>query len=76
VLGSNDPGFGPGNVELLSETSLGFGTARDGVNMKTSLPGRYELPFCTEQNGQKRHVLAGTTPLITYEAFSAVQVVE
>jgi len=78
VLGSNDTNFGAGNVEMLTEYSLGKGAVRDGVNMLDSLVGRYEIPFCTEQANVKyqflkvRNTISGTTPSISYDAFVAV----
>ncbi|WGR74337.1 MULTISPECIES: hypothetical protein [unclassified Bradyrhizobium] len=80
LLGSNDPNFGAGNVDMLGELMLGKGAARDGVNMKDSVVGRYELPFMTQQGGNIYEyvalyiVEAGTAPSISLSAFVAVLV--
>ncbi len=84
VLGSNDPAFGAGNVACLGGIELGTAGSTDVPNgITTPAPAavggsRYELLFSTEQNNVKYeyvklyHVLAGTTPSITYKAFMAV----
>lgn len=84
VLGSNDPAFGAGKVQCLGSLQLGFAGSNDVPNgITTPAPAsvggsRYELLFSTEQNNVKYeyvalyHVLAGTTPSITYKAFMSV----
>jgi len=78
ILVSNDPAFGAGNVDMAAEISLGKGGSRDGVNMKDSVVGRYEVPFCTQIAGVLYEYAAlyittgGTTPSITASAFIAV----
>lgn len=78
VLGSTDPAFGAGNVEMLGEISLGIAASRDGINMLTSTTGRYEIPFATEQaNAKYQYVklyntIGGANASISYQAFVAV----
>jgi hypothetical protein len=84
VLGSNDPNFGAGNVQMLGGIELGFAGSNDIPNGITSpAPNAaggavYEILFCTEQNNVKYqyvklyNVLSGTSPSITYRAFMAV----
>lgn len=83
VLGSNDPAFGAGSIQVLAETELAggvlsvLGPGAAGVT-KTAVTGRYELPFTNNVAGnfyeyvKLFHVLSGTTPSISYEAFVAV----
>lgn len=83
LLGSNDPAFGNGSIQVLAEIELAggvlsvLGPGAAGVT-KTATVGRYELPFCSEQNSVKYeyvkmfNVLSGTTPSISYSAFIAV----
>jgi hypothetical protein len=78
LLGSNDPAFGAGAVEMLGEYSFGKGSQRDGVNMVDTVVGRYELEFTNEQANVKyqyvkvRVTTAGTGPSISFAAFVAV----
>jgi hypothetical protein len=84
VLGSNDPNFAAGNVQMLGAIELGFAGSNDIPNgITTPAPAAvggsvYEILFCTEQNNVKYqyvklyNVLAGTTPSISYRAFMAV----
>lgn len=78
ILVSNDPAFGAGNVDMAAEISIGKGSARDGVNMKDSVVGRIELPFCTQIGGVLYEYAAlyvteaGTSPSIQFSAFVAV----
>lgn len=80
LLGSNDPAFGAGNVEMLGEIMLGAAASRDGINMLTSTTGRYELFFTNEQANVKYEyltlylVIGGTTPTINLLAFVGVLV--
>jgi hypothetical protein len=78
VLVSNDPAFGAGNVEQAGEIMLGAGAARDGIDMITSVTGRYEIMFSTNIAGSIYEyaalylVIGGTTPTISIESFLAV----
>jgi len=78
VLGSNDPAFGAGSVEMLAEYSMGKGAQRDGTNMLDTVAGRYEIPFCTEQANVKyqfvklRNLISGTAPSTAYQAYVCV----
>lgn len=78
ILVSNDPAFGAGNVDMAAEISIGKGASRDGLNMKDSVVGRIELPFCTQVGGTLYEYAAlyivesGTLPSITVSAFVAV----
>lgn len=83
LAGSNDPAFANGAAQVLAEMEiaggvlsvLGLGGA--GVT-KTGVVGRYELMFTNNVAGafyqyvKLFHVLTGTTPSISYEAFVAV----
>jgi hypothetical protein len=77
VLVSNDPNFGPGNVEQAGEIMLGVGASRDGVNMLTSQTGRYEIMFSNQVSGVIYEwaalylLIGGTSPSINVEAFIA-----
>lgn len=78
VLASNDPAFGPGNVDQIGEIMVGKGASRDGVNMKDSVTGRYEIMCATQIAGTIYEyvalylVAAGTLPSISLSAFLAV----
>lgn len=83
LAGSNDPAWPAGSAQVLSEMEiaggvlsvLGLGGA--GVT-KTGVIGRYEMAFTNNVAGnfyqyvKLYHVLTGTTPSISYEAFIAV----
>jgi hypothetical protein len=68
-----------GDLRRHRDHSLGKGASRDGVNMKDSVIGRYELSFCTQLAGvlyeyAKIYIAeSGTAPSITTVAFIAVQ---
>jgi len=78
ILVSNDPAFGAGNVEQAGGITLGKGASRDGINMKDSVIGRYEIPFATQIAGTIYEyaalyvVCGGTTPSITTLSFVAI----
>lgn len=84
LVGSNDPAFGAGNVQMLGSMQFGFTGSYDILNgITTPQPAaiggaRYEIPFTTEQNNIKYqfvklyNIIAGTTPTMTYKAFIAV----
>lgn len=82
LVGSNDPGFGAGNVALLAEIQFGELANVDFVNgFNTPAPNavggsRYEMLFTNEQNNVKYQFLqlyvAGTFGSITFKAFVAV----
>jgi hypothetical protein len=82
LVGSNDPNFGAGNVQILGAMQFGEASAMDFVNgINTPAPAaiggsRYELLFTNEQNNVKYQFLAlyngGTFGSITYRAFVAV----
>lgn len=77
IVGSNDPGFASGNVELAA-IQIGKGASLEILNAADAVVGRIELPFCTQVLGNLYEyiglylVAAGTTPSITYAAFVAV----
>jgi hypothetical protein len=59
IQGSNNPTFASG-IENLNSLELGASGARSG-SAQTSTPGRYNLPFVNQQNGQRyRYVRAYT----------------
>ena len=78
ALVSNDPAFGAGNVEQAGEIMVGKGASRDGVNMKDSVVGRYEIPFTNNIAGSIYQyvklylVIGGTAPTINVTSFVAV----
>lgn len=83
LLGSLVSAFTAGTIQVLAEIELAggvlsvLGPGAAGVT-KTATAGRYEVPFSSEQNnvkyefGKLFHVLTGTTPSISYQAFVAV----
>jgi len=83
LVGSNDPAFGSGNVQLLAMYEFGNSSVLDVLNgITTPAPAavggsRYELPFTNEQNNVKYqyvkiyNVITGSGS-ITYRAFIAV----
>lgn len=83
VLGSNDPAFGAGNVQMLGGIELGTAANLDVPNgITTPAPSatggsQYEIPVAMEQNNVKYEYLAlyvvasGATPSITMEAYAA-----
>lgn len=81
VLGSNDFNFGAG-VQLLGMLQLGAAAVLEQPNPfatpAAGLSSRYELFFCTEQNGvtyryaRLWNKISGTSPIISYGAFVAV----
>jgi hypothetical protein len=82
LVGSNDPAFGAGNVQLLAEYQLGELANVDWINgFNTAAPAsiggsRYEMLFTNEQNNVKYQFVqlyvAGTFGSITFRAFIAV----
>ena len=84
LVGSNDPSFGSGNVQLLAMTELGIAASLDVLNgITTPAPpsvggSRYELLFSNEQNNVKYEFvklylsIAGGSATITFRAFVAV----
>lgn len=78
VLGCNVSSFASG-VKVLSEMTLGKGSAKVPTTGADDTPGRYELPFCTEQDDVKYQYVklyvdvAGTIVTgIDFTAFVAV----
>lgn len=83
IVGSNVAAFTAGTIQVLAEMELAggvlsvLGPGGAGVT-KTATAGRYELPFCTEQNNVKYQyaklyiVPTGTTPSISFSAYVAV----
>lgn len=65
-------------TRVLAEMTLGKGTAKVPSSTLDDATGRYELPFCTEQDDVKYEFVklyidvAGTTPSISFQAFVAV----
>jgi hypothetical protein len=78
LLASNDPGFGAGSVEQVGGITLGKGASRDGLNMRDSVVGTYEIPFATQVAGNTYEflalylVVAGTAPSITLGAYISI----
>lgn len=85
VLGSNDPAFGAGNVQILGALEFGTAGSFDVVNgITTPAPNAiggsmYEILFTTEQNNVKYQFVklyvvmsGGTAPSLTFKAFGAV----
>lgn len=82
LVGSNDPAFGSGNVQLFAEYQLGEAAQMDFLNgINTPAPNsvggsRYEVGFTNEQNSIKyqfcKLYVAGTFGSITFRAFVAV----
>lgn len=77
VLGSNSPAFTASRV--LAEMTLGAGAVKVPVSTLNDDTGRYELPFCTEQDDTKYQYLKlyvdvnGTIATgIAFQAFVAV----
>lgn len=80
LLGSNDSGFGAGNVAELASFVLGGVAGKTTIGVTNSfvdVAGRYELSFSSEQANIKyqfiklRIVCAGTTPSLSLLAFKA-----
>lgn len=77
ILGSNDPAFASG-VRSLAEMTLGDGSTMVPNTQADSGVGRYELPFCTEQDDTKYQYVAlyvdvaGSTTSIAFHAFVSV----
>lgn len=78
LLVSNDPNFAAGNVVQAGGLEVGKGTSLDGINMKDSVIGRYEIGFTNNIAGSIYQflklylVIGGTTPSINISAFVAV----
>lgn len=78
LLVSNDPNFAAGNVVQAAGVMVGKGASLDGINMKDSVTGRYELGFTNNIAGSIYQfaklylVLAGATPSINISSFIAV----
>lgn len=74
LQGSADNTFA--TKEIVGQLTLGAGAARPGVAI-TSTPGRYEIPFTTEQDDVDYRCIrlfvdvGGTAPSITLKAFIA-----
>lgn len=75
---SNDPAFGSGTAVNAAMIEVGKGASLDGLNMKDSVIGRYELGFTNNvagaiyQYAKLYLVLGGTTPSINISSFIAV----
>jgi len=75
VQGSSSPTFAS-NIENLAAIELGATEVRSG-GAKDSTIGRYELPFCNEQDSEIYRYLriyvdvAGTTPSLTFKAWAS-----
>lgn len=77
VQGSSSPTFAS-NIENLVAIELGATEVRAG-GAKDSTVGRYELPFCNEQDNEIYRYLrvyvdvAGTTPSLTFKAWASTK---
>lgn len=76
VMVSNDPGFATGN-QCAGGIQLGVGSSLRVANTATSVTGRYEIFFSTNQAGSLYeyagiYLTAANTPSINVEAFFAV----
>jgi hypothetical protein len=78
LLVSNDPNFGAASAVCAAAIEIGKGASLDGVNIKDSVTGRYEVGFTNNVAGSfyqyaKLHVTeSGTTPSINILAFVVV----